>query len=394
MKSKNFNNKNHIHILASISLSLSLVGSVTANAESSCDPTPEISKLVGEVRNQKDVGWCFANSGADLLTAAYRSEIPEGEQVSGNYVALNYFQSEAKKNALENQKGIAFQYGGSTFRSISLISKPNEMGQFHKLCFQKVDNNMQERGLQTQSLQDKFITFKNIFDLYKKFERATNDQEISDLRKKLHEQERLLINKNSFLKDYDHDEIKAALKEKDLDSAIMKVIDIVCKDSSDSATRNSVTINSSRQFEHYYKAQLNDANKTSTVWDVVNKKSVPHFDFINRINQSLNQKKPISISYNVENVLTDMTSVTGPHASTIIDRKMKNGQCHYFVRNSWGKQCKEKKMVKEIVDNKISYIRKEVPIYKYECEEARGGFWIPEDALKKEVIEVIGEKLI
>lgn len=54
----------------------------------------------------------------------------------------------------------------------------------------------------------------------------------------------------------------------------------------------------------------------------------------------------------------------GDHSSIVAARKMINGQCHYFVRNSWGTGC--------------GYKAKYEPL----CEEAQGGVWVPFEALR------------
>lgn len=130
-----------------ILVSLSSQGLALPTSESQCRPTPKITELVGEVRDQKDVGWCFANSGADLLTATYKDSLPVNTQVSSSFVALNFYRFADKGNA---NKNLPFRYGGSTFLAINEIAKNSFQNKDFKnpyLCLQNVDQRMLLQGL-------------------------------------------------------------------------------------------------------------------------------------------------------------------------------------------------------------------------------------------------------
>lgn len=361
-------------------------------SESQCQPTPKITELVGEVRDQKDVGWCFANSGADLLTASYRDLLPPNAQVSSSFVALNFYRFAERGN--EN-KSLPFRYGGSTFLAIDQISKKSfqnkDSNKVPHICLQSVDKRMILQGVQNTSLEQKFKHFQKIYENFQAYKAENNLDRRTQILNVLENSKAELISKKSFLSDYNHSEIINALNAPTFDEAVVQVLEIVCRDSS--SEKNSVALNRPIQFEHYYSTYLLDANKTPTVWDTVQSKPRSDFDYINYINKHLDTQKPVSISYNVENVLFDKKSASGAHASTVIDRKYENNECHYFVRNSWGKKCSENKFVQEYKNGKLSTERKNVSIYKYQCEEGRGGFWVPETHLKKLILEVIAERV-
>lgn len=372
-------------------VSLSSQGLALPTSESQCRPTPKITELVGEVRDQKDVGWCFANSGADLLTATYKDSLPVNTQVSSSFVALNFYRFADKGNA---NKNLPFRYGGSTFLAINEIAKNSFQNKDFKnpyLCLQNVDQRMLLQGIQNTSLEQKFKHFQKIYEAFQNYKAENNSERRAEILSSLQSSKTELISKKSFLSEYDHKEVIKALYAPTFDEAVVQVLEIVCRNSE--FQRNSISIDRAVQFDHYYSTYLLDAHKTSTIWDVVSHKSRPEFSYIQYINNILDHQKPVSISYNVENVLSDPTSVTGAHASTITDRKYYNNECHYFVRNSWGKKCSENKLVKEFKNGKFSTERKNLPIYKYECEESRGGFWVPESKLKDLVIEVISERV-
>lgn len=58
---------------------------------------------------------------------------------------------------------------------------------------------------------------------------------------------------------------------------------------------------------------------------------------IETLNRALNQGRLAGITYNPSFLLK---SPNGAHASSIVGRKMINGECHYLLRNSWGLSCK------------------------------------------------------
>lgn len=57
-------------------------------------------------------------------------------------------------------------------------------------------------------------------------------------------------------------------------------------------------------------------------------------DLIGKINSTLNNNKPIAISYEYTGLEEETEG--GAHVSTIVGRREVNGSCQYLVRNSWG----------------------------------------------------------
>lgn len=75
---------------------------------------------------------------------------------------------------------------------------------------------------------------------------------------------------------------------------------------------------------------------------------------------------PVGVAYNAK-ILQD-PKARGPanHASSIVGRQFRNGQCEYLVRNSWGSDCEDGEYSPE-----------------YKCEG--GNIWIPADVVEKAV---------
>jgi len=53
--------------------------------------TKDVSNQLGEVRDQGNIGWCYANVAADLLTFRYQDRL-NGQQASAGYVAITFNQ--------------------------------------------------------------------------------------------------------------------------------------------------------------------------------------------------------------------------------------------------------------------------------------------------------------
>ncbi|MBL7557843.1 MAG: hypothetical protein JNM24_18585 [Bdellovibrionaceae bacterium] len=58
--------------------------------ERSCTDV-DVSDQLGPIRNQGNIGWCYANVAADLLTFRYQDEL-QGKQASAGYVAITFNQ--------------------------------------------------------------------------------------------------------------------------------------------------------------------------------------------------------------------------------------------------------------------------------------------------------------
>lgn len=109
---------------------------------------------------------------------------------------------------------------------------------------------------------------------------------------------------------------------------------------------------------------------------------------LRKINQSLNQKKPIGIGYCGNQLLREAESC-GPHASPLIGRRFKQGKCEYLIQNSEGpacdvqidyKYCKNQGRFYKVGDQCYE------KLYAHECEA--GKIWVNEKELLKSIYRV------
>ncbi|MBX3019058.1 MAG: hypothetical protein KF767_14315 [Bdellovibrionaceae bacterium] len=83
------------------------------------------------------------------------------------------------------------------------------------------------------------------------------------------------------------------------------------------------------------------------------------------IDKLLEQGEATTIGYDAYDISPpDAGAQHGDHSSVIAGRKMMNGQCHYFLRNSWGKDCS-------------IYTAK----FKSRCDKNAGGVWLKKSEL-------------
>lgn len=85
------------------------------------------------------------------------------------------------------------------------------------------------------------------------------------------------------------------------------------------------------------------------------------------IDAAFDAGRPVAIGYNaydISKLPKGENPRDGDHSSLIAARRMRNGVCEYFVRNSYGKDC--------------DYVSP----YQASCEADHGGTWVPRSALK------------
>jgi len=86
------------------------------------------------------------------------------------------------------------------------------------------------------------------------------------------------------------------------------------------------------------------------------------------VDRALNEKKVAAVGYSAFDITEqapEETTLDGDHSSIIAARRPVNGECQYFVRNSWGASCE-------------LYL----PAWLKSCEEKDGGVWVRQADLK------------
>lgn len=345
--------------------------------------------MLGPVRNQSDVGWCFGNTAADLLTVSNLTDLRrqystqqklDAEfldlfqpqlQVSSMFASLHYFHAHVLRAP---DKNTIFGYGGFIYDTLMLVQDEGY------LCTQKFDVDLMKRGYEAP-LQEKLAKFTELYGLYQNWVAAKkigNDDAATINGDELLALINELKTKNSILVDFES-KLEPALQEPTLHRAVMKVISIVCDE------KIRVPIRQKKEFYHYqdfnYIGQTKLHTRMRSENRIIDREQM---DYSKEIDKAMALHRPVGISYMVENVVAPPHPGRGAHASVISGRKKINGVCHYQIRNSWGLNCE----FGHFSENKWSNL----PIYRpeYICEN--GTFWVNKDDINRITMEAIYQK--
>lgn len=317
--------------------------------------TRDFNTQLGPIRSQSNVGWCFANTGADLLTFAHKQRLssdPEN-QVSAIFTALNYYNAQLNGGVAYSE---VFDHGGFILDAINIIQSKGFV------CPQSLDLLLMNTGYKTQ-LKEKFVQFKFFYDVYQDYKRTGAEEKKADFLKSIEKLEK----QGTFLSAYNKDKIKSVLEEPTLELATMKMVDVVCENKKISITDIPRFDRISRQDSNLYYSSL---NRGWVDWS---------FTFLT-INKILDDFQPVGLVYQVDKVLVEPKMAFGGHASVISGRKIINGECHYQIRNSWGPDCTRN----AIIDNIFTENHR---IYSYFCD--KGTFWVPEKDMNQLIDEIV-----
>ncbi len=363
-------------------LSICLSGYAKETAMENCS-FKNLNDRLGPIRDQSDMGWCFANTAADLLTYAHRNEIesylaaqdqliqkeiksvstmaPAGSeyQVSAIFTALNYQWAQIKNNVKPEE---IFSSGGMIYETLNIIQ---EKGFF---CPQSLDYSLLNTGFKTK-LREKFNRFSEIHENYQNYMTTKNESFKTQYIRMIKE----LESQGTFLTNYDRKKIQSVLDEPLIHNAVLKLTDVVCEN-------KKIAISQRKKFNRL--ASFRDSTEEFYNEDLHRK--MTQKEVLSLIDKALDNEKPLGISYLLQNVINSEMSDTIEHASIISGRKFENNTCYYQIRNSWGTDCQRKAFINSV------YIP-DYPIYKYECEG--GTFWVPRKDLPGILLEVFHEDL-
>ncbi|MCK6599207.1 MAG: hypothetical protein L6Q37_12650 [Bdellovibrionaceae bacterium] len=330
-----------------------------------CKEIRNINSRLGPIRDQNNVGWCFANTAADLLTYAHYESLqkanqsnptPEDLQVSGIFAALHYYNSEIKNL---NHLSDVFNTGGFILKTISVVQNSGFV------CPQSLDTNLIGSGLKL-GLKEKFYVFNRLYNLYNQIHDNSNLNNLEMIQSKKIDFDNLMAQlkvSNSLISHLTEEQFKQILTTKTFDQATMTMSEVLCG-------QMKVPLEKKVNFEEYNRYTYDKM----FFYDSRNKSKISEEQTFKDIDFILEHEKPVAISYQVDSVLNEPKVASENHASVISGRKIINGQCHYQIRNSWGNKC-----TGDFEINNKTY--KNHQIYKYLCEN--GTFWIPREDLKK-----------
>lgn len=292
----------------------------------------DFSAELGEPRSQGDIGWCYANASADLLSYRYRTEL-RGEKISAVYTALLY-----NKTYYSDLKKILTQVVGETGFKLFKENFSDTIGEggfmslaIHEavkkgFCPKDFDDQLARHGNKDLSLQAKLergLQIKTAFDKHKKNRKNAWLKGalpvIEDIR-----------SKDNILDDISNDRLYQILQTSNADNFLIQLGDEICR-------------GEKHVPKNYYRTHWKLAlNRPSTNWYL-----------FRDLDKQISKRNPVGVMYYA--TLFDGWVKPKPgdaHASVIVGRRwlppgsvlpsgevLKVGSCQYKLRNSWGKSC-------------------------------------------------------
>ncbi len=261
----------------------------SARAQSSHCQTVDLRADFGPPRSQGNVGWCYANTAADLISHHYRKELKE--PVSAVDIALNFNYFWTAEN---------FREGGFIFLALDLAMRTGS-------CPASLDQVLFGKGTK-HTLKDK-IHF--ILDLKDRLDKGQDEY----VRKAIEASQKA----GSILKQERVFDIMTVMSLSTPGNVLGKLAQMICK-------------GQRHQFSH----------RAKIGWSSVYTGSTRH-RLLNRLNEQLDQKNPVGIAYYAGffDSATAPKSGADRHMSLVVGRKFdsQSNTCEYLVRNSWGTRC-------------------------------------------------------
>ena len=244
----------------------------------------------GPPRDQGNMGWCYANTAADLLSYHFREEL-NNKPVSAAYVALKFNYNFWAQNFME---------GGFTYLALNEALKSG-------LCPKTFDDDLMADGTK-KTLKEKL---KFILDLKDSLDAGN----VEEVKKAI-----LASNKaKSVLRTIPVYDLLTLLSLSPKEKVLGNIADYMCADK-----RHKVIRPAHKHFMTKYTL-------------------ASRMDLIDEINENLNQMNPVGIGYFADFFDSENARKTedSRHMSVIVDREYNKNtrMCEYLIRNSWGKRC-------------------------------------------------------
>lgn len=316
--------------------------------EHSCSDV-NVADQLGPIRDQGNIGWCYANVAADLITFHYQLAL-HGQQASAGYVALTFNEYRLHKPNVD----------------AGLISPATVFSQFNGICPQSFqDEALKNSPFKTIREQiDALVAFKEEYDKRKTLKLDTSNFTILDTYR----------NSKSYINFFSDQELQDLLDTSTVSNFPRKLAQRLCK-SRLIYVRPDLKIRAQTGFIEGWKNFLPNIFKTRKY---VPAPLVGRADLIKEIHEELDKDNFVALSY-VTRIFYDPTSErykkAGLHASGIVGRRWNKQDkvCEFKLRNSWGKTC-------------ASYTNPEL---KGKCDPQTGYVWIPDSIMQRTVSDVV-----
>lgn len=252
----------------------------------------DLSRPLGPNRSQGDIGWCYANTTADLLTYHYQDEL-KGQRVSAGYVALAYNNLFFQDSSFE---------GGFIFLAIKAAIKEG-------ICPVSTEESLLKQGPQV-SLKKKLSGLRF---LKKHFDQTGGESLHEDLQK-------YYLTTRSVLTQIPRSDLVELLENSKPAQFPKKFADYVCHDKKIHFSKQAGV-----RFDLKYFHLLNTT------------------PLLKKLHTQLDQNNIVGIDYFSDFFESDDAPNTnsGRHVSVVTGRRWNEQErrCELKLRNSWGSSC-------------------------------------------------------
>lgn len=312
--------------------------------EKYCDDK-DMSADFGPLRNQGNIGWCYANVAADMMTYQYKSEL-NGERVSAGYIALAFNEIMFKKPNDD---------AGDVIPAILAA-------EYFGVCTADIEEEALQAG-PFESIRDKInnlVLLKTTYDQKKK-----NPNYVSPYEDHLN----VYLKSNSIINKISRQELENTLQNSTKRTFPRKLADKICAEN-----KKKIKLSLNLRFEFF----AFEGFRRLVLNGETNIANSGRAGIIKAINKQLTKNKPVAASYRT-NIFYEPQSEayekSGMHVSTIVGRRWnkETKTCEFKLRNSWGKNC-------------YTYTNPEL---KGKCDPQTGYVWLSSEILARSVQETI-----
>ncbi|MES2965041.1 MAG: hypothetical protein V4760_14240 [Bdellovibrionota bacterium] len=285
-----------------------------ALSEAECTPV-DLRPALGPARNQGNIGWCYANVTADLLTFQYRSSL-RGKRVSAGYTALIYNQG----TNIE-----ALGEGGAVDEAMKYAAREG-------LCPETLESEVMGKGPKMQIKQklEAFVQFKKLYDLAQTGDKKAQASFTS--------QAKSYRESNSSLFALKEKEIQLLLASTNQKNFPLEFAKMICR------------------------GHAVHAPPPYPVMSAIDKQALARFwiKLSPYVHQQLDSHKPVAVGYAAQflsqanvplwqfsftNNQRGLNNDVSRHASLIVGRRWNGQRCEFILRNSWGTGCNYKNKI-------------------------------------------------
>lgn len=295
-------------------------------------------------KNQGNLGWCYAFTAADLISAEIQKPI-SSKHISAIYnqaiedKKLNSFGSKLKRifSKPKKKKEKIFELGHVEVAIKKALDQKNLCHE-NDLPFDASYNGATQKLIESIEYAKDYISTQN-YD---------NDTICNEL----------IALKEAYPINIEYHEIYSILNNNNINSAFKQIIEKNCKNKETPFENFNVSkyLRKRVRPDSYY-------NSHTRIKRLNNNAKI----FFKKIDNVLTKGKPLGISYELSNV----TIQGGKHSSVLTGRRWKDGSCQFKIRNTWGESC-------------AAYNEGKIK----ECISEEGSFWVDEKTFYKMVYKL------